>query len=881
MSEKPGRRRPFWYISRRPSTVATDVDEELDVHLEMRIAELKARGMTADAARREALRRFGDLEYTRQYCREQDLRKETRMRWSLSFGEFARDLRVSVRSLARLPGLTATIVLTVGVALGAAVAMIGLVRTVLLSPLPYAEPESLVWIYTDNPPYRFRLSLVDYRALEADHPAFSSVAAYESSLVTVTEGDLAERVTAKAVTGSYFPLLGQRSHVGRLFGVEDDARDDRLAVLTHAYWVRRFGSDPSVLGRAMRIDGATHTIVGVLQQDVGPLENNVAAFTIARWPAPKRKGPFFYMVLGRLRPDVSRPAALDTLRATNARLFPIWRSSYQDEKATWGMVDLKERAVGDIGTTLLFVSSAVGCLLLIACANAVNLLLARGLHRTRELAIRGVLGASRGRLLQHVLVEAAALSTAAALVGLACALLTIQLVTTYGAEYIPRINEVRLTAVDLAVLAGLAIGAAFVIGLVPAWHGSRIAADQALRTSGRSMTEGPGARRVRRALVAAEFALATPLLVAAALILVSLDRLGRVPVGTDTSRVLTAAVSLPGARYRQDADREAFWKRARQQLAALPGVDRAALADSRPPDDAGQQNNFDLEDRPTPVGQNQPLCAWVGVTPEFFTAVGLRLERGRLLDDRSLIEDVIVVDRAWANRFFPGEEVVGRRLRSGGCTTCPWTTVVGVVANVKWTGLDAAEDGTVYFPLVDLPNAFVVLRTSGDPSSLIPMLRQAVKELDPALPLSNVATGDELVSDALATPRYLTTVTGVFALTALVLAVVGIYGVMSHFVQQHRRDIGIRLALGGDPARVRRAVVSQGMTLVAAGVALGTIAAVAGGRLVTTLLFGVSPTDPRMIVGVPAGLVAVAILACLVPAQRAARLDPAQILRED
>jgi predicted permease len=881
MNEQRQRRRPFWYISRRPATVASDVDEEIRLHLEMRIAELTSRGMPAEAARNEAVRRFGDLEYTRRYCRDQDLHMEARMRRGLSVEEFARDLRIALRSLVRLPGLSGTIVLTVGIALGAAVAMIALVRTVLVNPLPYADPESLVWIYTDNPPFRFRLSHVDYRALEADHPAFGGVAAYEFNSATVSAGDLAERVTTKTVTGSYFPLLGQQPHIGRLFDPSDDEHRERLAVLTHAYWTRRFGSDPLVLGRAMPIDGATHTIVGVLQRDVGPLEHNVAAFTIANWPMPKRKGPFGTMVLARLRPDVSRAAALDTLRATNARLFPIWRSSYQDEKATWGFMDLKERAVGDIGTTLLFVSSAIGCLLLIACANAVNLLMARGLHRTRELAIRGALGASRGRLLQHVLMEAAALSGAAALVGLACAVLALRLVAVHGAPYIPRINEVRFALVDLASLAGLSAVAAILIGLIPAWQASRVTVDRTLRSGGRSMTEGPAARRVRRALVAAEFALATPLLVAAALILASLDRLGRVPVGIDTSRVLSAAVSLPGARYARDSDRDGFWKRARLRLSALPGVDAAAIADSRPPVEAGNTNNFDLEDHPTPSGHNQPLCTWVGVSPEFFEAVGLRLERGRLLDDRSVVEDVIVVDRAWANRFFPGEDVMGRRLRSGGCTTCPWTTVVGLVGNVRWRGLDAPEDGTVYYPLVDPPNAFVILRTSGDPSALAPGLRQAVKELDPALPLSNVATGDELVASALTTPRYLTGLTGLFALSAVMLAVVGIYGVMSHFVQQHRRDIGIRLALGGDPARVRRAVVSQGMALVIAGVAGGTIAALAASRLVTTLLYGVSPTDPRMIIGVPAGLVAVAILACLLPAQRAARLDPARILRED
>ncbi len=275
------------------------------------------------------------------------------------------------------------------------------------------------------------------------------------------------------------------------------------------------------------------------------------------------------------------------------------------------------------------------------------------------------------------------------------------------------------------------------------------------------------------------------------------------------------------------------------------------------------------------------MCTWVGVSTEFFATVGLRLERGRLLDEHSPQEDAVVVDRAWANRFFPGQEVVGRRFHNGGCTTCPWTTVVGVVGNVKWIGLDApAEDGTVYFPLVDLPSGFFVLRTKAAPVSLVPSLREAVRALDPGLALSNVATGDELMSEALATPRYLTVLIGVFACTALVLSVVGIYGVMAYFVQQHAREIGIRLALGGDPARVRRMVVFQGLRLTVAGVAVGIAASFVASRVVATLLFGIDPTDLRMIVGIPVALVAVALIACLVPAQRAARLDPAAILRD-
>ena len=317
-----------------------------------------------------------------------------------------------------------------------------------------------------------------------------------------------------------------------------------------------------------------------------------------------------------------------------------------------------------------------------------------------------------------------------------------------------------------------------------------------------------------------------------------------------------------------------------RRLAALPGVEAAALSDSRPPRDAGQTNNFDLEDHPTPPGQNQPLSTWVGVSPGFFKAVGLTLERGRLLDEHSLQDDVVVVDRAWADRFFPNEEVLGRRMKSGGCTSCPWTTVVGVVKTVKFVGLDRPDPGTVYFPFVDLPSTYVVLKTIEEPSSVTPDLRRAMQELDSTLALANIATGEQLVSDALVQPRYLSVLVGMFALAALVLSVVGVYGVMAYFVDQHTREIGIRLALGGEPSTMRRMVVSQGLRLVGVGVALGVGAAFLAGRLMTTLLYGVSPTDLRTMVAVPAALAVVAAVACLVPARRAARLDPAEILRE-
>lgn len=791
-----------------------------------------------------------------------------------------RDIHYSLRSLIRVPALALTIILTVGVGLGATAAMATIVKSVVLNPLPYEEANRLVWIYTDNPPFKFRFSVVDYRALERDHPTFSAIAGYTGSQATLTNGDIVERVAMKLVTGSYFPLLGQRAEVGRLFTDADDATTDRIAVLNYAFWSARFGKDRSIVGRTITLDGASVQVVGVLQPAKGPLEHSADVFVPARWPEPKRKGPFFTMAIGRLGPGVSESAATDALRATNKRLFPIWKTSYQDEKATWGIQPLRDRAVGDVGSTLLFVLGAVACVLLIACANAVNLLIGRALQRSRELAIRTALGASRARVLQHVLIESAVLTLLAGLVGFGVVAGALKLVATYGNAYIPRIDEIGVSPATIGMLAALTAIAGIVIGLIPALHSTRTKMDTALRSGTRSATDGPAARRLRNVLVSLEFALAMPLLAASGIVLISLDHLGRVPVGIDTDRLLTASVSLAGPRYADDAQRADFWTRAVERLSAIPGVESAAIADSRPPNEAGQRNNFDLEDHPTPPGANQPLCTWVGASPAFFKAAGIRLDRGRLLDNQSLKADEVLVDRAWANRFFPGQEVVGRRFKNGGCTQCAWTTVIGQVSDARWGGLDGEQDGTVYYPLVDVPNAFAVIRAAGDPAALVAPMRAAFRDLDPNLPLTRVETGPDLMAGELATPKYLSVLTTVFAITALVLSVVGIYGVMTHFVQQHTRDIGIRVALGGEPAQVRRMIVLRGLKLVLVGVAAGVVAAFGAGRYLSSLAFGVSATDPRVIGLVALALILVAAAACLVPARRASKVDPAEILRE-
>jgi predicted permease len=791
------------------------------------------------------------------------------------------DLTHSVRSLRRAPGLAATIVLTVGLGLGTTTAMVTVIDAVVLRPLPYADQSALVWIYSDRPPNQWPLSVADYRALDEQQTSFSHLAGYETSTVTLTGGPTASRVTNRNVTWAYFSTLGLRPVHGRLFDESDDRPNLTLVVLSHDLWMSEFSADPSIIGRVIAVDGVGHTVVGVVA-DVGPLGHGIAVYRPVHWQPPPRRGPFFLRAIGRLRAGVTPAAAVEELRAINRRTFPMSQSS-QESEWTFGLRDLKSRAVGEVTSTLVFVLAAVACVLLIACVNAVNLLLARAMRQGRELTIRAALGATRRRLQQYLAAETTLLTAASAAVGLAIAAGAIQLIGAYGTSYLPRIDEIRLGAPALAWLGLLSIASALVIGIVPAIHGARLGAHRHLPSGGRTTTDSPAARRLRRVLVSAEFAMATPLLVAAILVMTTLSHLRDIPIGVETSKILTASVSLPEGPYPDAAARRTFWDRALERLRAIPGAESVSFADSRPPSDVYQENDIDLEDHPTPPGKIQPTNPWVGVTAEFFRTVGLTLQEGRLLDASDFAEnaaDVVVVDRAWAERFFPRQGVIGRRFHSGGCASCPWTTVVGVVGTVKYVGVDAPDQGTVYWPINDRESSRFILIRSDRPSVLAAALQQAIRELDPNLAVSSVATVDDLVTTALATPRYLTVLIGTFAVAALALSLVGIYGVMTYFVQQHRREIGIRLALGSDPSHVGRFVIGQGLAVVAIGVLLGLATTALTSRVISSVLFGVSATDPTTMALVPGVLTVAALIACAAPARRAARVDPAEVLRE-
>ena len=879
------RGRLFWYIRRRSPTIASDVDEELDLHLQMRTDALVAQGMSPAEARREAIRRFGDLDRTRRYCRQQDESKENRMQGSLLLADLVEDLRVGVRGLLRAPVLALAIVATVGLGMGGTVAIFTAVDAALLRPLPYAEPDRLVRIYTDSPPFRFRFSAADYLALQAQQTSFEGVATYTDRVMTFSDGDAAALAKGRLVSWTYFRVLGINPELGRNFSERDGrAGNPRSVIVSRGFWQSRLGGRADSLGRPIRLDGADYTLSGVLPARVGPLEQGQDFFVAQHFDTPTRRGPFLYTVVARCRPGVEPSIAEQELRAINKRIFPVWKASYQDEKATWSLVSLKAHVVGSASTTAVLALAAVALVWLVACVNASNLLLARVTGRRGELAVRTALGASRGRIVRFLLAESALLALVSVALASAVARAGVGLLRGVESPYLPRMQEIAFDGPAAWLLCGLGVTSALMFGLVPALHGGVGQIDGSLRSMQRTSTASVGVRRIRRILVGSQFAIATPLLIVTALLLVSLNALKSVEIGFDGRGVLTSAIRLPSAQYRDETRVRWTWDEIERRVASLPGVAGVAFSDGLPPNGVGNFNNFDLEEFPAAAGEPQPVTPWVAATPGYFRVLGLTLLEGRLLDERDAEQQnllSVVVDRAWARRFFPQGSAVGKRFREGGCTTCPWTTVVGVVTEVKYNGLDKPDQGTVYWPLAGSLSRYLVVRTREDRGVLLPVLQRVVGELAPGAPLTNVATIDELARRSLQRPQALSLMVAAFALVTLVLAVIGIYGVMSYYVQHQLKEICIRVALGGSRRDVVRLVVGQGMRVVAAGVAIGLVVAFLTTGLTESLLFQVRSADPLIFAMIAGGLLLAALAACLLPAARAAGVEPAALLRQE
>jgi predicted permease len=496
--------------------------------------------------------------------------------------------------------------------------------------------------------------------------------------------------------------------------------------------------------------------------------------------------------------------------------------------------------------------------------------------------MRAALGASRGRVLGHLFVESAVLATGAAVLGASLAWFGIRLIQRIGVDYVPRAAEITLAGRTALVLLGVTGLSLAIFGLIPAVAGARGSFEDA-RASSRSTTAGRRSRRVGGALVAAQFAVTTPMLILALLLVTTLHRLEHVPVGFDTRGVVTAAINVPAAAYTNPGQVAGFWTELRGRVLALPGIAGAAFTDSRPPEGAGNQNNFDLEG--APAGAPQSVTTWVAATPEYFPLIGLPAREGRLLEDRDADEGappVIVVDEAWAKRFFPGRSAIGRRLHEGGCSTCPWTTVVGVVPVVKYDGLSAPDQGIVYTPMGrDERTRYIVARTSGDAAAALQGIREVLHGLNPALPMASAASVNELIEESLQQPSGLSALTSGFAAVALLLSIIGIYSLMANYVHQHAKEISVRIALGGRPLRVLGLFVGRGAWLVGAGVLVGVAAALNVTRLAKAMLFSISATDPATYTAVAFALLLLAAVTCAVPAARAVVASPADVLRQE
>jgi putative ABC transport system permease protein len=803
------------------------------------------------------------------------------------------DIAYALRTLRRSPGFALVAIVTLALGIGANSAIFSVVNSVLLRPLPYAEPERLVMVWGTYPNFgQTSTSLPDFRDFQAQSTTFEHLTALTSTSSNLSiAGGEPERVGRVIATANFFQTLGVRPHAGRFFLPEDEqgtgtavSAAQPVAVISHRLWQSRLGGSPNVVGREIFLHGRPFTVVGVAPAGFR-FGEEADVWTPLNLAATNGRRSEFLDVVGRTRPGVALEQVRTEMRTINRRLA----EQYPETNSTIGVevTSLHEEVVGTLRPALLALMGAVGLVLLIACANVANLMLTRAAAREREMAIRAALGAGRGRIVRQLLTESVVVALLGAAMGLLLATAGIEALRSARAELIPRFAEVRMDPWVLAFTVGLAVVTGLLFGLAPAVQLKRRALSGALRSGGRGMAGASGARRLRSALVLSEVALALMLLVGAGLLIRSFNRLQQVDVGFDPKGVLTAQVALPAAQYAEEAQQRAFFERLLEGLSSAPGVQSAALVSNVPLSGSAGYWSFEIEGVPDPapgsIVDTQPFTA----TPEYFGTMRIPLLAGRMFSSQDHAEapPVAIINREMARRYWEDRSPIGARITYGNPadTATQWMTIVGVVGDTRVTGLTDGPYPQTYVPAAQTgaSSMVVALRTSGDPTRLAGTVRRVVSELDPTLPVFEVKTMEQWLSQMIAQPRVGTTLLGVFAAIALILAAVGIYGLISYTVAQRTAEIGVRMALGAQPRDVLRLMVQQGMKPALAGIAVGIVGAWAATRLIQSLLFGVSPTDPLTFLAVVLFLAATALLAAYLPARRATRVDPMIALRAE
>jgi predicted permease len=867
-----------------------EVDDELRYHLEREAEKHRRSGMSSEDAARRARLAFGGRTQVEQECRDS--------RGTKFVEDLLQDLHYAVRSFAKTPGLTALIVLSLAIGIGANTAIFSVTSTLLLKPLPYPAPDRLAILWLRSPGIGIPQdwpSPGQYHDIAAQNHVFEDTALAIGGSYTFTDRSTAMKVDGIQATSSLLPMLGATPMLGRTFLPEEDQPGKpETVVLTYGFWQRNFAGDPNIVGRAITLDGHPHTVVGVLSRDFRL--NHEVIPTIAGidkpdffMPPPEeaRKpdnyGPEVYNILARLKPGVTIQQAQADIGLIAARLR---EEKHRDRSFTISVVPLTEQVVGDIRTAVLILVGAVSLVLLIACTNVANLLLARAAVRQREIAIRAALGAGRVRVIRQLLTESLALSLMGGVAGVAIAALSIFIARKMHPGNIPRLDELGMDYRVLGFTFAISIITGVIFGLAPALRAARIDLTASLKSGGKSVATGGLSVRhdkLRGALVIAEFAISLPLLVAAGLLVHSFIRLANVPPGFNPEHVVSMNVGASGPQFEKPTARVQFYKELADRIRHLPGVTATGAVSALPMTSAIGWGGMHIEGYVPPPNEPELQVDQRAATPPYFGAMEIPLIRGRMFaeTDTDKTPPVAIIDQKMADRFWPHGDAIGKRIRPS--DDSPWITIVGVVGIVKEYGLDTDTRMVVYYPHALRPSRtmYVVARTTTDPTSTMDAIVRQVHDLDPEVPVYDMATMEQRVQDSMARQRFSMTMLGGFAGFAMILAAIGIYGVMSFLVTQGTSEIAIRVALGAHRASILSLVFRQGMGLALLGIVAGLVGALGLSRLMNSLLFDVKPTDPLTFVSVLALLLLVALSASLVPARRAMRIDPMTALRTE
>jgi predicted permease len=802
------------------------------------------------------------------------------------------DARYAIRTLLKNPGFTAIAITALALGIGANTVIFSVVDSVLLRPLRFKESDRLVSLWETNSRQGDQQAkdakasgIANFTDWDSRNQVFEGMAAYFSWTYNLTGVDDPERIEAAVVTGGFFDVLGVQSAIGRRIVPDDDQPGkDNVVVLSHGFWQRRFGSDADVVGKTITLNRNSFTVVGVMPPDFEFPDERAELWVPAGFsPSQKQdRAGKFLKVIARLKPG----AQVEQARTAMSTIASHLEQQYPDANGGWGvdLAPLQEDEVGGARPALLLLLGAVGFVLLIACANVSNLLLARAATRRKEMAIRSALGASRPRLVSQMLTESALLALLGAGAGMLLAVWGMDLLISLNPGGVPRLGDARIDGRALGFTLALSMLTALIFGLVPALSASKPDLQKAIKGTGQTSTSNSGLK-LHGMLVISEVAVTLVLLVGAGLMIKSFLRLNEVSPGFDTENMLTMRVSLPASKYGSNEQQSAFFQQVIDRIETVPGIRSVGAIQDIPLRANRMGFNFVIEGRATTLPVEEPNAAYRAITPEYFRTMSIPLLDGRGFtkqDDRDA-PPVVIINRTLARQFFPGEDPIGKRLRFGE-RDAPWHSIIGIAEDVKHMGLDAQEGAAIYQPYDQKRFDFLrwmtlVMRADSDPAGMIAAVRGEVQAVDKDQPVYDIATLKQLLSTSVAKPRFYTALMGAFALLALILASVGTYGVLSFSVNQRRRDIGIRLALGAGRADIFKLVVVRGLLLALVGVGLGLGGALALTRLMSSLLFGVSATDPVTFVVIPLALVGVALGASFVPARRAMKVDPGVALR--